>query len=113
MENEVKELFSSMDEVMKNNRELDMAFDLMMMERRNFEGLGGSLDFESTEMGREAGSIYEEKTEDGTIIQWNELLEQAKRRRNADCAICMSGVCKNRNRRVVLLSCSHMFINGV
>lgn len=112
MENEVKELFSSMDEVMKNNRELDMAFDLMMMERRNFEGLGGSLDFESTEMGREAGSIYEEKTEkteDGTIIQWNELLEQAKRRRNADCAICMSGVCKNRNRRVVLLSCSHMF----
>ena len=119
MEKEVSSLFSSMDKVMQENRELDLAFELMMMERHNFGGMTG---FSAREEGRgvlEGGEDAAAQDKHGdsdsdsgevSRVQWDSILQQSLRREcNVECAICMSDVEKNRNRRVVLLSCSHVF----
>ena len=112
MEKEVSTLFSSMDKVMQDNRDLDLAFEQMMMERHNF---GGVTEFSTTVEGHAAqalGEEWEAQDKHGEVsrAQWNVILQESlKRDCNVECAICMSDIEKNRNRRVVLLSCSHMF----
>jgi hypothetical protein len=114
MEHEVNSLFSSMDKVMQDNRDLDLAFELMMMERHNYGGVteSNSTGIDHSAMGVRYGLDSDAQKESGEVsrAQWNDILGQClKRGNNVECAICMSDIEKNRNRRVVLLSCSHMF----
>ena len=106
---------------MQDNRDLDLAFELMMMERHNF---GGLTEF-STQVDGGAGQTAsrvqaelelqardKEDADRGEVsrAEWNTILQRSLQRGdNVECAICMSDIEKNRNRRVVLLSCSHMF----
>ena len=110
MKNEVDSLFSSMDKVMQDNRDLDLQFEQMMMERHNY----CANITETSSMSDDAKfdhqcEIYED---DGEVsrLEWHGILNRClDRGDNVECAICMSELVKNRNRRVVLLSCSHMY----
>jgi hypothetical protein len=118
-EGEVRSMFKSMDKVLSENRKLDLEFELMMASRLNYSELFSIDSQEAKEVQRDDGELHLEsqlcqeelQSEKLTRQQWKELLVQTISRGHSsgyECAICMSDIIPG-NRRVVLLSCSHLY----
>lgn len=111
-------MFQSMDKVLSDNRQLDMEFEMMMATRVNYSEIYSI----PSDEGKEAPSHRTDESDSKSILKdppcnaltrqhWKELLLQSISRGHSvghECAICMSDIIPG-NRRVVLLSCSHLY----
>lgn len=109
-------MFKSMDKVLSDNRKLDLEFEMMMASRLNYSELFSMDSQEAKEVQSDVGERhleYQDFQPSGTLTrqQWKDLLVQTISRGHSsgyECAICMSDIIPG-NRRVVLLSCSHLY----
>ena len=109
-------MFKSMDKVLSDNRKLDLEFEMMMASRLNYSEIFSIDSQEAKEVQSDAGERRLESQDfkpSGALTrqQWKDLLVQTISRGHSsgyECAICMSDIIPG-NRRVVLLSCSHLY----
>jgi hypothetical protein len=114
-------MFKSMDKVLTENRQLDLEFEMMMASRLNYSEIFPSA--ERNDMRAHGEELTEQESDSKFSLlgteskqfsksQWRELLIQTISRGHGgegyECAICMSDILPG-NRRVVLLSCSHLY----
>lgn len=113
-------MFQSMDKVLSENRQLDLEFEMMMATRVNYSEIFSTESEEAKEIPQQRESSYNSDSKSNiggiestklTKQQWKELLIHTISRGHTagyECAICMSEIIPG-NRRVVLLSCSHIY----
>ena len=115
-------MFRSMDKVLSENRKLDLEFEMMMASRLNYSEVFPAAagdhqegkeahEEESRLMASASKSSSSQATSQLTKQQWKDLLLHTITRGHSsgyECAICMSEIIPG-NRRVVLLSCSHLY----
>ena len=101
----VDRVLTSSDQTIRESRELDTLFEMMMQSRCTGAGAGASVDFSSGEDAKE-GKEDEDVNKKGRGVDWDGALERALKRGLGECVVCL-GPLATSTRIVTLLSCSH------